>query len=232
MEKTPLVADIVTFGFERPQGYEYRPGQWFVITFPGPAGPYDHHFSHSSSPTEPFLEFTTRMRGSDFKNALDALPLGTEVEIEGPFGAFTPQEGLERVAFVTGGIGITCVRSILRWLTDTRGRSSTDAPPQEIVLLLANRSQAGVPFREELEQMEAALPGLRVVHVLSRPGARWPGHRGHIDVEILTRELPGPPSWAYYLSGPPSFCESMRELLVGWGIGPGSIKMERFDGYE
>lgn len=172
------------------------------------------------------------MRGSDFKNALDALPLGTEVEVEGPFGAFTPSEGLERVAFVTGGIGITCVRSILRWLTDTRGRPSTALSPRQIVLLFANRSEDGIPFREELEQMEAALPGLRVVHVLSRPGADWPGYRGHVDAEILTRELPEPHNWAYYLSGPPSFCESMRGLLGGWGIGSGSIKMERFEGYE
>jgi ferredoxin-NADP reductase len=58
----PRVEDIVTFRFERPSGYHYRPGQWLVITFQGPDGPLDHHFSHSSSPTEPWVEFTTRLR--------------------------------------------------------------------------------------------------------------------------------------------------------------------------
>jgi ferredoxin-NADP reductase len=247
LEKTPRVADIVTFRFERPPGHEYRAGQWFVITFPGPAEPREHHFSYSSSPTEPFLEFTTRLRGSVFKNALDALPLGTEVEVEGPYGAFTLQEGLERVVFIAGGIGITCVRSILRWLADTGGASEDPSSPsrgsgvesprpvadsREIVLLFANRSEDGIPFREELAQMEAALPGLRVVHVLSHAGAGWPGYRGHIDREILSRELSEPHHWAYYLSGPPSFDQAMWELIVGLGTGPGSIKMELFEGYE
>ena len=39
--------------------------------------------------------------------------------------------------------------------------------------------------------MGDALPGLRVVHVLSHPEADWAGYRGHIDKEILSRELPG-----------------------------------------
>jgi ferredoxin-NADP reductase len=254
VEKIPLVADIVTFRFERPPGHEYRAGQWFVITFPGPTEPYEHHFSYSSSPTEPFLEFTTRLRGSAFKNALDALALGTDVEVEGPYGAFTLQEGLDRVVFIAGGIGITCARSILRWLADSGGASggaglptqtggapsrwsgaplpAAAAQPREIVLLFANRAEDGIPFREELAQMEAALPGLRVVHVLSHPGAAWPGDRGHIDDQILSRELPEPDRWAYYLSGPPSFDQTMRDLLTRLGIGAGSIKMERFEGYE
>jgi ferredoxin-NADP reductase len=256
VEKISRVADIVSFRFERPPGHEYRAGQWFVITFPGSTEPYEHHFSYSSSPTEPFLEFTTRLRVSAFKNALNALPLGTEVEVEGPYGAFTLQEGLERVVFIAGGIGITCVRSILRWLADGGGAleggsvpaqtagalsrgsgvsaptSAAAAQPREIVLLFANRAEDGITFREELAQMETALPGLRVVHVLSHPGAGWPGYRGHIDDEILSRELPEPDRWAYYLSGPPSFDQTMWELLAGLSIGAGSIKMERFEGYE
>jgi ferredoxin-NADP reductase len=36
VEKIPRVADIVSFRFERPPGYEYWAGQWFVVTFPGP----------------------------------------------------------------------------------------------------------------------------------------------------------------------------------------------------
>jgi ferredoxin-NADP reductase len=232
VEKIPRVADIVSFRFEKPRGHEYRAGQWFVVTFPGPTGPYEHHFSYSSSPTEPFLELTTRLRGSEFKNALDALPLGSGVEVEGPYGTFTLQEGLGRMAFIVGGIGITCVRSILRSLADTSGLSEADLPSREIVLVSANRSQAAIPFREELERFAAIVPGLRVVHVLSHADAGWAGYHGHVDREILSRELPEAESWAYYLSGPPSFCGSMRELLLELRIGPESVKVEQFEGYE
>ena len=220
----------MSFRFERPKSYEYRAGQWFVITFPGPTEPYTHHFSHSNSPLEPELEFTTRLRGSEFKKALDALPLGAQVELEGPYGAFTLPDEPEQVAFIAGGIGITCVRSILRYLAERQ-----DAPehaPRSIVLLFANRSEDSIPFRDELKQLETRLPGLRVVHVISEPKEDWQGYRGHIDQAVLSRELPQPPSWTYYVSGPPRFSQSMQEQLIASGVGSGSIKVESFDGYE
>jgi glycine betaine catabolism B len=235
--KMPRVADIVTFQFERPLGYDYRAGQWFVITFAGPAGEYVHHFSHSNSPADPLLEFTTRVRPSAFKTALDALPLGAEVEVEGPYGAFGLAENRGRVVFITGGIGITCVRSILRWLAGSPRPSngtepSGQAPPEEIVLLYANRSEKDIPFRDELREIQTVLPAFRVVHVLSHADPDWPGLRGHLDLDLLERELPEPERWDYYLSGPPTLVQSMRELLLARGIGPSSVKAELFDGYE
>jgi ferredoxin-NADP reductase len=170
------------------------------------------------------------MRGSEFKKALDALPLGAEVELSGPYGAFTLPDDLRQVAFIAGGIGITCVRSILRWLADRPG-APTDAP-QSIALLFANHSEVSIPFRDELEQLEESLHGLRVIHVISQPGTDWQGYRGHIDGQILERELPWPTDWAYYVSGPPSFVRSMQEQLTAWGIESVSIKAEGFEGYE
>lgn len=224
----PRVADVVTFRFERPPGYEYLPGQWFVITFPGPDGQLDHHFSHSSSPTEPWLEFTTRLRDSEFKSALRQLEYGAEVELEAPYGSFTLAPGTEPVVFLAGGIGITCVRSILRSCAD----NPVDAGAREITLIFANRSEDAIPFREELAGMETALPGLRVVHVLSRAGESWEGYRGHVSADILDRELSMPARWTYYASGPPGFVGAMRELLETRGVDGGHVKVERFDGYE
>ena len=220
----------MSFRFERPKSYEYRAGQWFVVTFSGPKEPYTHHFSHSNSPLKPELEFTTRLRGSEFKNALEALPLGAQVELEGSYGAFTLPDDLEQVVFIAGGIGITCVRSILRWLAE-RPTAPGDTL-RSIVLLFANRSEDSIPFREELEQLEARLRGLRVVHVISQPGGNWQGYRGHIDREVLNRELSHPQRWTYYVSGPPTFGHSMQEQLIAWGADSGSIKVELFEGYE
>ena len=207
-----------------------------------------HHFSYSGSPTEQWIEFTTRLRGSEFKNALDSLPLGAEVEWEGPFGGFTLGGPAKRVAFLTGGIGITCVRSILRWLADVTAsggaagvlgaageasEASLVAPAvEEVALLFANRSEDAIPFRDELRELQRSLPVLRVIDVISQPGDGWTGYSGHIDPEVLTKELPEPQTWMYYLSGPPSLVQTMQQLLVGWGIGTGSIKTERFEGYE
>jgi ferredoxin-NADP reductase len=245
VEKVPRVADIVSFRFKRPDAYKFQSGQWFTITFPGPdpEEPWEHHFSHSDSPTEPWLEFTTRLRGSPFKNALDALPAGAPVQLEGPYGAFVMPPDVERAAFLAGGIGITCVRSILKWVCDTctpqarkvQGTAGpvdrTEIALREIVLFFANRSEDAIPFAKELEEFTETIPGFRVVHVLSQPGAAWEGHRGHLDHNILAVELAEPATWRYFVSGPPSFDIAMREMLVGWGIDAERIAMEQFMGY-
>ena len=276
VEKEPRVEDIVSFRFERPDGYRYQAGQWLVITLPdsaaaespppGSASDWDmahtHHFSHSSSPLDPLLEFTTRLRGTEFKNALATLQPGSEVEFEGPYGSFVLPEDAGKVAFLAGGIGVTCVRSILRWLGQTwpasdggggdggsggdgtpGGRSGTPIdspglpgrPParlDRIVLLLANSTEQGIAFHKELDDLAERLPPLRVVHVLSRAAEEWRGRRGHIDERLLSAELGDPEGWDFYLSGPPSMVRSMGDLLKAWGADPAAMRMERFEGYE
>jgi ferredoxin-NADP reductase len=235
IEKIPRVGDIVSFRFERPDAYRFQSGQWFEITFPSPnpEEPWEHHFSHSDAPTEPWLEFTTRLRGSDFKNALDALPMESHVQIEGPYGAFIMPPDVERAAFLAGGIGITCVRSILRWVCDTCGPRA-ERPSlalREVALFFANRSEDAIPFEQELKEFTKSIPGFRVVHVLSQPGESWRGYKGHLDQHVMARELPDPSGWRFFVSGPPSFDQAMQEMLVGWGIDTERIKQERFEGY-
>jgi glycine betaine catabolism B len=235
LEKIPRVADIVSFRFERPEAYRFQAGQWFVITFPSadPAEPWEHHFSHSNSPSDPGMEFTTRMRGSDFKNALDALPLGSRVQLEGPYGAFVMPPDVERAAFLAGGIGVTCARSILRWAAAVRAGATPPAALalRETVLFFANHSEDAIPFKDELEGLASSLPGFRVVHVLSQPGGSWQGYRGHLDENVLSRELAEPGEWQYFVSGPPAFDQAMQDMLLARGIDAGPVRLERFEGY-
>ena len=125
-----------------------------------------HHFTHSSSPTEPWLETTTRLRGTPYKNALDALPLGAEVTMAGPNGFFTLRDAVPRAAFLAGGIGITTVRSILRALAD-RG---DDRP---LLLLYGNHDEDGIAFDDELADLTPAAAG-------SAGGARAERRRPHV----------------------------------------------------
>jgi ferredoxin-NADP reductase len=222
--KIARAADVVSFRFERPPGHDYRPGQWAVLTIPGPEGTLTHHFTYSSSPTEPWLEMTTRLRGTPYKNALDALPMGTEVTMAGPNGFFTLRDEVPRAAFLAGGIGITTVRSILRALAD-RG----DERP--LLLLYGNRDEDGIAFGDELLDLSAALPGLRVVHVLSDAGPTWSGDRGFIDAALVQREAGPVADWRFYLSGPPPMVESLRTMLADLGVPREGISTEEYLGY-
>ena len=76
LEKIERTPDAKSFRFSRPPEYRFEAGQSYGVTIPSPDGPLTHVFSHADSPTEAFTELTTRLTGSPFKNALDALPVG------------------------------------------------------------------------------------------------------------------------------------------------------------
>ena len=75
-ERRPETADVMSFIFDLSgQPLEYRPGQYIhyeldALAFPDERG-NRRHFTISSSPTEKgVLMFTTKMRGSGFKETL------------------------------------------------------------------------------------------------------------------------------------------------------------------
>src|SRR5512138_200708 len=103
--------------FRRPKNFSYLPGQWISVTLDG-GGQKTKPLSLSSSPTEDFLEITKRLTGHEFSNALDALKVGDKALIRGPNGSFTFQGEYDKIGMLSGGIGITPLRSMIRYSTD------------------------------------------------------------------------------------------------------------------
>src|SRR5512136_1184336 len=118
---------VISFVFDLSgQPFEYRPGQYVfceldALDFPDERG-NRRHFTISSSPTEKgVVMFTTRIRGSGFKETLRHAPLGYEINLGASLGHFVMPEGeTRRHVFLAGGIGITPYRSMLRCAVDTK----------------------------------------------------------------------------------------------------------------
>ncbi len=229
LEKIPRSADTTSYRFSRPPEYHFTAGQFFIINLPSFTAPLVHTFSHANSPTEDFVELTTRLTGSDFKKALDALPIGAEVKIEGPHGLFVFRYEDPKIAFLTGGVGITPVRSILRHLADTNGVGRAEG--QELVLFYGSMTEDGILYREELDQLAQSVSGLRVVHVITNPGEDWSGYRGFITADIIRVELGSTSDWTYYIVGPPPMITAMQNLMEELKIPAAQTMVERFAGY-
>ena len=215
LEKIRRSSDTTSYRFSRPSEYEFKAGQWFTIALNTPDGPLDHHFSHADSPTESFIELTTRLTGSDFKNLLDALPVGAEVGIEGPFGRFLFGYELPRIAFLTGGIGVTPVRSMLRYLADTNGAGRVGG--QEVTVFYGSMTEDGIVYKDEFDEFEQKIAGLRVVHVITNPTESWKGYGGFITADTVRAELPDPKAWTYYVVGPPPMITARISFVEGIG---------------
>jgi glycine betaine catabolism B len=229
LKKTQRMPGTTSYRFSRPAGYDFVAGQFYTITIPSPEGPLTHAFSHCDSPTEDFVELTTRLTGSDFKNALDALPLGAEAQFFGPLGSFVFRYDAPKIAFLTGGIGITPIRSMLRYLADTGGAGRVEG--QELVLFYGCMTEDGVVYGDELDELAQTIPGLRVVLVITNPAEDWKGYRGFISADVIRAELPDASTWTYYIVGPPPMVVAMQKILAELEVPDSQTVVENFAGY-
>ena len=229
LERIQRAADTASFRFTRPPEYRFEAGQSFLLTIPSQDGPLTHCFSHADSPRESHTELTTRLTGSPFKNALEALLPGAAATFKGPDGRFVFPYEASKVAYLVGGIGITPVRSILRYLVDTHGAGRT--PAQEIVLFYGCMTEDAIVYREEIDQFARVLPGLRAVYVITEPSPGWKGHTGFMTSEMVRSELGDVHDWTFFTVGPPPMIAAMDKLAGALAIPEARLVKESFAGY-
>jgi ferredoxin-NADP reductase len=220
--------DIKSFRFAVPGEIAFQPGQYLVLTIKIDGADAVKHFSLSISPTEQgYVEFTKRITGSEFSQALDRLQIGDWARIQLPYGFFTFAGEHEKIAFLVGGIGITAVRSICKYACDKR-------LPTDIVLIYANRTEQDIAFHRDFVEMAAGNPKLRVVYTLDAPldAATWKGRTGFISSALVREEVPDVAERFFYLCGPPKMVDALRGLLADkLQIGRERIIWEHFLGY-
>lgn len=219
-----------TFLFAKPAGFEYIAGQYAYFTlpelkFPDPRGKI-RHFTISSSPTEDFLSITVRVRKeSGYKQTLDQLPEGTEIDFRGPTGDFVLDEkDTKPQVMIAGGIGITPYRSIIKDINDR----SLNTP---IYLLYANSHEDEITFKTELDEIASKNSNIKVTYFISEPDANWKGEKGRMDsssISHLTSHISRPTFW---LCGPPLMVQALEEVMDKLKVPQENLKVEKFSGY-
>ncbi|MFH1191266.1 MAG: FAD-dependent oxidoreductase [Candidatus Omnitrophota bacterium] len=217
--------NVKSIRLEIPGVMDFKAGQFLLVKLQDDLR-LKKYLSISSSPTEKYyLEFTKKLTESDFSKALDNLRVGDQVTIQYPFGKFVLDESFSKIAFLSGGIGITPIRSICKYVVDNNLGS-------DIVLVYANRFVKDVVFKEDFEAWMKSYPALRVVHVLSETEPGFKCTVGRINREIIKNEISDYRERKFYLCGPPQMVEAMRKLLAEeLEVSPEMIVTENFQGY-
>ena len=119
-------------------------------------------FSLSSSPeNKKYISTCFRLseKHSEFKEYIMNVPLGTEVNVQGPLGEFAlPKKAIEEnIVLIAGGVGITPFISMLR---DATHRKSS----QKITLIYTDKSQERMSYYDELVKLDFANPNFRSVY--------------------------------------------------------------------
>ncbi|MFH0826709.1 MAG: FAD-binding oxidoreductase [Candidatus Omnitrophota bacterium] len=184
------------------------------------------YLSLSSSPTERgYIEFTKKLTESGFSRLLNGLKPGDSLKAAYPQGKFTLEASGNKIAFLSGGIGITPIRSMCKFSVDKN-------LGKDIVLLYANRSINDIVFKEDFDQMQKQVSGLRVSHVLCEPAPGFQCTAGTINAQVIKNEIQDYLQRKFYLCGPPGMVEVMKKILESeLKVPQENIITENFQGY-
>ncbi|NIM03528.1 xylene monooxygenase [bacterium] len=221
--------NVKSFRFRTEGGVDFKPGQFFFVTIKIDGVEKTKHFSFSNSPTEKgYVEFTKRITDSEFSQALERLKVRDWARLKMPYGSFTFGGEYEKIVFLSGGIGITPIRSICKFATDSM-------LPTDMVLLYGNNREEDIIFRQDLDNMKSVNKNLRIVYTLTSADIDrkiWKGKTGYIDDTMIKEEIPDYTERIFYICGPPRMVESLIDILKNrLGIEENRIKRENFVGY-
>jgi ferredoxin-NADP reductase/nitrite reductase/ring-hydroxylating ferredoxin subunit len=218
----------------------YTAGQFAFFDIGGvyddPKGPI-RHFTISSSPTENFIMFSTRIRDSPYKKRLSALEEGAKVKVRGPEGQFVLHEDYSKpIVFLSGGIGVTPFRSMIKYATDRQ-------LPLKITMFDSNRNRDNILFKKEFDDWANMNNNLKIIYTISEDEQQqhssstandWKGEYGRIDKAMILKYLDTNMlnNSIFYICGPPSMLKAMQSLLQdNLEIPKERIKVEEFTGY-
>jgi len=227
-----IAGGTMAFHLEKPGGFAFKAGQFGDFTLINPvetdAEGNTRGFSLASAPCEGDLMFATRMRDTAFKRVLKTMATGTEVSLDAPYGSFTLHNNSRIPAvFLTGGIGVTPVRSIVL-------QAAQDSLPHKIFLFDSNRRPEDAAFLDELIEAQEKNPNYTFVGTMTemeKSDRKWDGETGYITKAMLEKHVGDLKLPIYYLAGPALMVTAMRKTLNSAGVDDDNIRTEEFSGY-
>ena len=193
---------------------EHLPGQHYVVRLTAPDGyRAQRSYSIASAPGDPLLELLVeRLEDGEVSGYLaDVVEVGDELEVRGPIGGWFVWDGDTPALLVGGGFGVVPFVSMVRTARDL---DRTDL----LRIAVSSRTLAELPYADELLEAGALVVTTREPSG-SRPAARLTGP------DLLPLWEPGQTA---FVCGSAAFAEAASQLLVGLGVPPTDVRVERF----
>ncbi len=197
--------------------FAYESGQFCTFRVWIDGEPHLRCYSMSSSPVVDSELRVTVKRTPDgiVSNWMsDHLDVGDQIEATRPAGVFRLGDGMGDIVALSAGSGITPVLSLIKTALATTGR--------QVHLLYANRDDATIIFRAELDELQAQHPERLVVH------HHLDVDHGFIGPDAVLRFVGGTAEPEFYICGPAPFMDIAEEGLAAGGVTSDRIHIERF----
>jgi ferredoxin-NADP reductase len=204
-----------------------QPGQFVVLRFQVDPDnpPVLRSYSLSDLPGVDHFRISVKSEGVGSSFLCNRVREGDLLDVSAPRGNFTLRPGSNPVVLLSAGVGATPVMAMLHVL-------ATERSERQVWWIYGTRNGGAHPFAEESRSLLEKLAGGRGYVVYSKPTATDQvgvgfDASGHINVDLLDR-LDVPRNSHFYLCGPASFLQNMREGLRSWGVLAENVRTEIF----
>ena len=228
-EVVNVAKDAVNLVFERPENFEYEPGQFITIIKEVNGKKIRRAYSLCTTPYEDAHPAVTvkRVEGGAMSNDLnDHMKAGDQVEIMEPMGMFTTEYSSEkkrRAVFFGGGSGITPLMSILRSVL-------LKEPNSEVVLVYGNRSEEYIIFKDQIKQLESNYNGrFTAIHILETGDATYSGRPTEDMILQICKDVKVDSETEAYICGPQPMMDLVSGALPKAGFAAEKVRMESFE---
>lgn len=231
----PEGSDALCISFEVPESlrdaYRFLPGQHVGVRAQIGGQEVRRTYSICSAADDSHLRIGVRLHdnGSMSQYLANQLRAGDSIDVLTPTGRFfaeaQPSQARMYCAFA-GGSGITPILGIVKNLLRSE-------PHSRFMLFYSNRTTSSIMFAEDLLALKDRYPTrLSLYFILSREPQEVELFNGRLDrdkITLLSREVFDPlETDAFFLCGPGTMIESVRDTLLGLGVDATRIHAERF----
>jgi ring-1,2-phenylacetyl-CoA epoxidase subunit PaaE len=226
--------EAVSVAFEVPPmlqiAYQYKQGQYITLKLNINGEEVRRSYSICTSPhCETELRVAIKeVKGGKVSGYINkTLKVGDKVEVMTPMGGFyTPLNGGAKKKYVlfAGGSGITPMMSILKSTLYIEKNS-------DITLIYANKNEDSSIFKNELEQIAASNPKLKLVFVYDSPQQRISDlQTGMVTPEKALELIQnfGLNADDYFICGPGPMMENVKSSLEKLNVAKEKIHIEYF----
>ncbi len=211
---------IVRMAVETGGPFDYAPGQYAQVTFPGlPTRDY----SMATPATGDTLEFHIRLvpGGAVTPYVQNELAVGSKVRVEGPLGTAHLREAHRGpVLAVAGGSGLAPVKAIVE-------AALAGGATQPIHLYFGVRGERDLYMEAHFAALSAQHPNLTFTPVLSEPDGATGRRTGYL-ADAVAADFSDMDGFKAYLAGPPIAVETTVEQLRAGGMRRRDIHADAF----
>lgn len=231
-EKKMIARDMYAFLFVPKGNFNFVAGQYMEWTLPHSDVDIRgnrRYFTIASSPSEDMIQLGIKVstQGSSFKKALLAITQRVPLFAGQLAGDFTlPKDTRQKLVFLSGGIGVTPFRSMIKYCVDTNEK-------QDIIHFFSNKTADEVVYEDVFAQAEKNV-GIKTVYTLTDTehiSKEWKGEKGRVDALMIQKYVPDYKERMYYISGPHPMVTAYQQLLKTFGISPTRIIVDYFPGF-